>query len=297
MLKPFTFFDYLSKLNRKYTEERFVEIVLIMTAVTLLIFMRRTPMLSEVLLLMIPAALIFREVITSKYYWSILAILVLAGFTSILHSADNHYYLTIYWTLAIALCLWTKNHLVSITFNARILIGLCFFFATLWKVMAPGFLDGTFFYFTFLTDSRFFEFAELFGGVDREMRSHNLLVYEALKNPLNRSVEGELISTPFIAGLSIFLACWTVFIEGWVALAFLAPRSALISKWRDIPLIIFMVTTYPIATVIGFAVLLSVMGFAQCHEENKHMRVVYLAIFIAIPLFNLPFLKVLLRVF
>lgn len=284
----------LSEFNKTCLNDRFLELILLMTSLMLLLYMRHTFILSTTLLLFIPAALLFRKLLDSKVFWILLSVLMIAGFARIWHSADNHTYLAIYWVLAITLCTFSANRSHAISFNARILIGLCFFFATLWKFLSPEFTDGTFFYFTFLTDSRFFEFAELTAGVDAGMRSHNLLVYNVLNDPMGRSVAGGFESTPLLLTISVFMVWWTIFIEGWIALAFLAPLSAKISNWRDIPLIIFMITTYPIATVSGFASLLAVMGFAQCRESNSWMRPVYLAIFIAVPLFNLPYLSVLL---
>ncbi len=287
----------LSEFNKTFLNERFTELILLMTALTLLLFMRHTFILSTTLLLFIPAALLFRNLLDSKVFWVLLSVLMMVGFIRIWHLADNHMYLTLYWVLAIMVCMFAVNRTQAISFNARILIGLCFFFAVLWKFISPEFTDGTFFSFTFLTDPRFFEFAELTGGVDAGMRSHNLLVYNVLNDPVSRSVAGGFESTSMLSAVSVFMVWWTILIEGWIALAFLAPLSWRISKWRDIPLIIFMVTTYPIATVYGFAALLAVMGFAQCTKSNRRMRPVYLAIFIAVPLFNLPYLPVLLDFF
>jgi hypothetical protein len=197
--------------------------------------------------------------------------------------------------MAVALSFWAANRVYSITFSARVLIGLCFAFATLWKLLIPEFLDGTFFHFTFLTDERFFGFSELIAGVTSDSRAMNMESYRLLNNSASREEFVYLTGTSIIPPLSIFMAYWTVLLEGWIAIAFLSPAGSKISKWRDIPLFIFMLTTYPIATVRGFATLLAVLGFAQCYKENEHMRVIYLAVFILVPLFSLPFERVLIE--
>jgi hypothetical protein len=284
----------LDELNEKYLETRLLELILLMTGIILLLFMQHTFFLTAALMLFIPVMLLFRRVLKSGFVWTILAAVMIVGLIQIWYSADNHTYLTVYWVMTVAICLFAKNRMEVISYNARILIGLCFLFAVIWKLLAPEFSDGTFFYFTFLTDSRFFEFAELIAGVNQEMRGHNILVYNTLSDPMSRAVAGGMQSTPFLAQLSVFLAYWTLLVEGWIAVAFLLPLSSKLSTWRDIPLVIFMITTYPIATVSGFASLLAVMGFAQCTEQNRLMRTVYLAVFIGVPLFGLPYFSVLL---
>jgi len=286
----------IQQFNNEFLEAHFIELVLLMTLLTILLFMQHTYLLKGVLLLMIPFGILFKEVARSAVYWSLLAFFVIVGFIPILLTADNHIYLTVYWIAALAVSLWARDKQYSIEFNARLLIGLCFGFATLWKILSPEFLDGTFFYFTFLTDSRFFEFAELTAGITRDMRAHNVEVYEMMKS-VNYQVDPvTLKTTPILSFVSIFMAYWTVFIEGWIAVSFLLPVKHKLSKWRDIPLVIFMITTYPVATVRGFATLLAVMAFAQCYRQNKHMRIIYLLIFLGIPLFKLPFEAIIMRI-
>lgn len=228
--------------------------------------------------------------------WTLITILLLVGLFPMYHYMDNHTYLTWYWVAAVTLCLWTSQEKSSIDFNARILIGLCFLFATIWKILSPEFLNGTFFHFTFLTDPRFFEFSELTAGITSEIRTENFSEINKLTDSLNRDNVGMLTSSALVQPIAVFMAYWTVFIEGWIAIAFLMPRNYIVSRLRDIPLLIFMATTYPIATVTGFAALLATMGFAQSLHSAKLLKLVYVFVFLSVPLFNLPVIEVLLRV-
>jgi len=286
-------FYLLEEFHNKYLRDRLLEITVIMSLITVLLFMQHSRLLMGVIFLLIPVAILFKEIALSRVYWVLLSLLMTIGFLPLYFTADNHTFLTLYWIFAVALSLWFTDRYSVLSHNARILIGLCFLFATLWKLMSPEFLEGDFFLLTFLTDSRFFDFAELTAGITPELRSQNLSVFENIIESTNRTESGNLQSTGTALLLSKFMAYWTVFIEGWIAIAFLLPRKKAISKYRDIPLIIFMFTTYPIATVRGFATLLAVMGFAQCGQENKIMRIAYLSIFVLIPVFSLPFERIL----
>jgi len=282
--------------SEKLVGDRFIVLVLLMTLILSLLFMDHSRLLMGILYIFVPVAILFTTVSKSPIYWTVFGVLMLIGFIPLLATADNHIYLTVYWIIAVALCLWTRDQGYSLALNARLLIGLCFAFATLWKLLSPEFLNGTFFYFTFLTDDRFFDFAELAAGVSQEARLYNIESLETLKSSVNRIDSGLFVSSVYLNNIAVFMAYWTVFIEGWIALAFLAPERFKLSKSRDIPLLIFMITTYPIATVRGFATLLAVLGFAQSQNQNRHMRVIYVLVFISIPLFSLPFERILLNI-
>jgi len=286
----------LGDYSERLVGDRYVELVLLMTLILSLLFMDHRRPLMGILYIFVPVALLFTKVAKSPLYWTVFGALILIGFIPLLNTADNHIYLTVYWILAVALCLWTLDPGRSLALNAQLLIGLCFAFATLWKLLSPEFMDGTFFYFTFLTDDRFFDFAELTAGVSPESRLYNIEVYESLKSSMNRVDSGTLVSSEYLSNIAVFMAYWTIFIEGWIALAFLVPNRFKLSKSRDIPLLIFMITTYPIATVRGFATLLAVLGFAQAQNQNRYMSVVYIIIFITVPLFSLPFERILINI-
>lgn len=280
------------KFDREVSGENALRITLLMTLFILIMFMQHNQFLRGILFLLIPVGFLIHKVTFSKLYWAAIALFVTIGFIPLYHWADNHYFLTVYWTIAVALSMWSLNPKMNISFNAKILIGLCFTFATFWKFMSPEFLEGSFFKFTMLTDWRFQELAEIAAGVTPEMRSYNNELYRQIISSTERMGSVTLSGTDFLKPFSIFIAYWTVFIEGWIAIAFLVPGKSIIGKWRDIPLLLFMISTYPIATVRGFAALLAVMGFAQCTKENRQMRFVYLIIFLGVPLFSLPFERI-----
>ncbi len=103
-----------------------------------------------------------------------LALTLLAGIRVILDwpLSDNHAYLLCYWCLAISLSLISKNGENCLKLNGRILIGLAFAFAVLWKLaLSPDYVDGRFFKITMLTDHRFESFTQLIGALTPEQKS------------------------------------------------------------------------------------------------------------------------------
>jgi hypothetical protein len=60
---------------------------------------------------------------------------------------------------------------------------------------------------------------------------------------------------------------------------------------RDLVLLLFMFSTYPVATVVGFGRLLAVMGLAQTRNYLRVERAVYLGCFLLMPLYEFPFVR------
>jgi len=73
------------------------------------------------------------------------------------------------------------------------------------------------------------------------------------------------------------------------ALVYVAPR--------DLVLLLFMFSTYPVASVVGFGRLLAVMGLAQTRDYLNVERTVYLGCFLLLPLLEFPFARFIRTVF
>jgi hypothetical protein len=109
-----------------------------------------------------------------------------------------------------------------------------------------------------------------------------------------RHVEGLAVATAAVynsARLAWFakaMTWWTLLIESAIAITFLAPRRFALSKLRDAFLLIFLITTYTSATVVGFGWVLAIMGFAQCSGEAQWRRRLYILAFVLIFLYTGP---------
>lgn len=213
----------------------------------------------------------------SPWLWAVLtfalAVRVEAGWTVV----DNHDYLTAYWAFAIFLSLWAREPR-ALELNGRLLIGLCFLFATLWKgLLSPDYMDGAFFHHTFIQDPRFASLGSLAGGMDEELFRENVtLTNRQLSRATDPPSTIQLHTTPQLARLAKITTWFTVLIEGLIAVAFLWP-GALFYRARDGILLVFCWGTYAIAPVPGFGALLMLMGIAQ--TDARLVRGLYLGTF------------------
>ncbi|MEO0457759.1 MAG: hypothetical protein AAF152_14440 [Cyanobacteria bacterium P01_A01_bin.114] len=191
----------------------------------------------------------------------------------------NHEYLITYWVIVCAIAVWSTTPKKVLAWNARLLIGLCFLFATLWKFISGEYLNGSFLHLTFLLDSRLEMGAVLMGGINPESLATNQRLFETLQTT---TAPLALETTPLLSVVSVILSYWTLLIEGGVAIAFLMPGLKWLYQRRDGLLMLFIVTTYSVIPVFGFGAILMIMGLAQC--KNVGRQRLYLAMFLLMPL-------------
>ncbi len=193
----------------------------------------------------------------------------------------NHEYLYTYWALACTLAIFSRRSQMILHYHGRCLIGLCFLFATLWKLIGGEYLDGSFLHATFLLDARLAMGAVGMGGLDLETLDQNRQIFSALQSSGPTAPAALLSSTGRMALVSQILSYWTILIEGSVAASFLLPWSRL-SGIRDWLLLGFIVTTYAVIPVLGFGALLVVMGIAQV--KSSRLANIYLGSLVLMPL-------------
>ncbi len=240
-------------------------------------FVRPVVLAAAALVLISPRAL------RTPAVWAAVAALVAVRIFDDWPLADNHIYLLVYWTLAIALSLRGADTVEVLSTTSRWLLGLAFAFAVLWKILlAPDFLDGRFFRVTLLTDPRFAEAAMLIGGLsDHDLESNRRALVPlpdgaALANP------PVVIEPPRLRALAIVSTWGVVLLEAGVAVLMLAPRRRIASWLRHVLLLTFCLVTYAFAPVAGFGWLLIVMGAAQTGEADVWPRRAYVAAFLIV---------------
>jgi hypothetical protein len=194
--------------------------------------------------------------------------------------ADNHAYLISYWCLAVGISLVVRDTGACLALNGRLLIGLSFAFAVLWKlVLSPDFANGTFVRVTMLQDPRFEDWTLLSTGLSfDQLEAHRAALGRHLDSPPFEVAPGPALSVRF-SRLADATTLWTAGIELAVAAAFLWWNGGALSRARHALLIVFCATTYAVATVDGFGWLLISMGVAQCEPRLVRTRVLYLASF------------------
>jgi hypothetical protein len=216
----------------------------------------------------------------SPALWIALTLLAVARIASSWPVNDNHAYLLAYWCLAAALATLAGEGACILARNGRMLIGLAFLFATLWKlVLSPDFRDGGFFRVTLVDDPRFEAFTRLAAGLGE----YELLGLRDLVREHNDGVfvpwEGMPEPPPRLFAVADALTAATLAFEAALAVSFLAPLTWRIARARDALLALFCATTYALAPVAGFGWLLLSMGVAQCEPERVRARLAYLSAF------------------
>jgi len=189
--------------------------------------------------------------------------------------SDNHGYLLAIWCAALALAFADARPRALLARNARLLVGLAFLLATLQKIWAPDYLDGTFFRWAFAVDPRFEDLGALLGRGAEDLERTRMWLTTPPHAPL--PPEAAFVETPALRLAAYALGWLTVLLEGIVALAFLAPPALGLARLRDAALLLFCAGTYAIAPVAGFGWLLLSMGVAQ--SESARWRLLYLGVF------------------
>ncbi|MEK6153506.1 hypothetical protein WIW50_09610 [Flavobacteriaceae bacterium 3-367] len=278
-----------------------LSLVLQMLLLIFLIFMYDNGYLSIFIPVIVIPGILFKSVRENPYFWVLLSFLGCTFYLvlDLVGYVPNHKHIFAYVILAVTLAMFLKKQIHPLSFlqtQARYIIGLCFLFATIGKFLAPEFLNGAFFEFTNTSDPRFFGFTSLFGEVDLALLKENEDHLTQLVRTSNPSDFFVLNGAKEISGFGIIISYWTILIEGMIALSFCLPRKTLLSKYRNIFLVIFILTTYPIATVTGFAIILTSLGFIQSLDKNHgltNFSWFYLFVFVLLPLNYFPFTRIL----
>lgn len=260
-------------------------IVLRLTAIMLLLRPMGPWWVAPFILGLAGLALIFPRVLHSPATWCSLAAFTFLRIATDWPLADNHIYLLGYWCLAIGLALGSRDSTI-LGRSSRLLIGLAFLFAVIWKVaLSPDYLDGRFFRVTFLTDPRFENLTLLAGGLTGEQLAESR---EYLRPLLEGAevIDQPVLHEPPAFSFLVAVSTWaTVIVEALCAIFFLFPLGAR-SAARHILLLLFCLVTYALAPVAGFGWLLLAMGLAGVGEEDRATRAAYVTTWVLVLLYD-----------
>jgi hypothetical protein len=218
--------------------------------------------------------------------WLTLSLLVTVRLVADWPLADNHIYLLAYWCLAIALALRAATPAATLARSSRLLIGLAFLCAVLWKgVLSPDYLDGRFFRVTLLTDDRF-SGAAMLTGLSAADLADNRAYLTPLPDGAALLDPPTLREPPALRLLGVVATWGGLVLEGAVAILFLwpSPRRTVVAV-SHAAIVTFCVATYALAPVAGFGWLLLAMGQASVDPAARGWRRVYLAVFLLVLLY------------
>ncbi len=280
-------------------------LILKMVLIILLVLMKDNAVLSILMPVIVIPGLLFNKVALNKYYWLILSLFSVIPYLilDLVGYVPNHKHIFAYVILAVTIILFLSKEediLDNLRYQSKYIIGLCFLFAVAGKFLAPEFLDGRFFEFTNTADPRFYGFTSFIADVDPLALKANETNIESLMSTANPNMIFTLNGAENLHTIGMVISYWTIFIEGMIAISFCLPASFLLSKYRNVFLIAFILTTYPIATVYGFAIILTALGFVQSTTKKNQLTkysLFYLMVFILLPLIQIPFIRVLKMIF
>ena len=229
----------------------------------------------------------------SAWLWGMLLLAMIFRTVSRWSVQDNHLYLITYWMAALFLANLTTKPGPMLAVSGRVLIGLAFGFAVLWKAfLSPTYMDSTFFHFELLRDPRFADWATLTAGVPVETHRVNMEALASISQPVGGPESAVFVDTPMTRTIAIVMTWWTVAIESLIAVAFLWPGSLwpklgrVIGWLRDPALIVFAWSTYSVIAVTTFGWVLCAMALAATPPDRRLTRFAYAATMIAVLVFE-----------
>lgn len=234
------------------------------------------------------AMLLSPVLLTTRLVWLGVTGVLIAGNLLDWAYIDNHKYLLVYWCAACTLAVSSSDPDSVLSWNGRILLGLVFSLAVLWKLLAGEYLNGEFLHFTFLLDGRLETPVRMLGDLDPSALSLNRLLKAALSSVPHPEGFVVLASNSRVSSVALLASFWTLLIETTLAVVFLAPGLSRRSRLVHPLLMAFVATTYFLLPVTGFAFALVVLALSCCPTDNRRIRIAYLGLLVAIQLTRIP---------
>ena len=274
------------------------EIALRLTAIALLLRPTGPWSVRPVIIALAALVLLVPVVMRAPATWFALSGLVTARIIWDWPIPDNHLYLSAYWCLALALALGSSNCQRVLSASSRLLIGLVFLMAVVWKAgLSTDYLDGRFFRVTLLTDPRFEDPTLLLGGLTANQLHNNRHYLEPAEGSKRTPDGPTLVEPPPFRRLVVLLTWGALITEGLVAASWLLSFAVWPLNLRHPLLLMFCAGTYAFAPVAGFGWLLLAMGLVSCPPERRVWRAAYIAAWILVLLYaEVPWAQMLLDV-
>ena len=222
-------------------------------------------------------------------YWLGITALLAFGNVAFFFVNDDHQFLFNYWTLALALCLTLdtdEQRREALAFNGRMLLGATFALAVFWKLSQADFRSGHLFEYLLHFDRRFAHIATTFTELTRADITYNRQIVQGLRmeHVDGTTVEHAVRTAPSVPLVADVMTWGAALVESAVAVFCLVPRSETTRKLTHLAVFAFVMTTYVIVPVIGFAAIIIVLALAQCRPQEKKLQLGYVGLFVILPL-------------
>lgn len=224
--------------------------------------------------------LIFRPALRHPLFWA--ALILVFGFHMTTQSVTaSSRVLNFCWCIAIFISLLpgcdTKRVLVL---NVRLLIGVIFAQAILWKVVIKQeFVDGSFMRYSLLFCEVFNDRVTHSGLISPEIQASNQQVWHAIING-EGAVQPQAFQEPaHLKILAWIMTIWTLLTEALLALAFLSPDRWKLARYRHPVLLAFMSTVFVFIPLWIFGGIFVAMGLIATSSREWRIRVCYILVY------------------
>lgn len=239
-------------------------------------------LLGKIYLVSLMTALLLPKVAGAPSFWFFLTLVHFSWIYLAYAVADNHRYLEGYWCLSMALALMAGDPEGAryLALDARLLIGLCFLLAVLWKVWSRNYREGGFFVDRLFFERRFLPIASGAAGLTPDIQIKHMEARRKLVGGETTTAQAPVPKR--LRCVAWTMAWWTVAIESLVAILFLLPLPHL-DLWRTVALGVFVITTYLLVPVPSFGQILLLMALVAV--EDVELRIFLLALALAVAVF------------
>lgn len=223
--------------------------------VSLLMAAHWTPMMFPGLLLLVGSVVAPSYVVRPMVWW-VFAALWFAAVVVEQNRMEDHVYLFTVWLVALAVSLSAEGDrfLDHAAWHARVLVGVTFSVAVLWKLVFNQFWNGMALWTFIVTDDRFAPLARGL-GISSGTRDDGR---QAIEEVLAGTAESYDPPSDLLLRVAV-IAVLTLLLEATVAVSFLAPDGSLAATLRAPSIVTFGLVTYALVPVLGFAALLATL--------------------------------------
>lgn len=185
---------------------------------------------------------------------------------------EDHVPLFAVWLVALAVSLGRPDDefLAAAGLHARLLIGVTFTAAVLWKLWFATYLSGVTLWMFLIADHRFGPLAAVVGLSGDEIAATRADLTEVLDG----TVTGvTLEASGWTETVIVLVAVGTLLLEAIIAVSHLAPGGSLVARLRLPSVVLFGVVTYGTVPVVPFAVLLALLTMIIARWRQEVMWV------------------------
>ena len=226
-----------------------------------------------------------------KEGWWLLAACSAAGVFIQWDTADNHKYLLAYWLAACAIAASVRDTAAQLRWVSKALLVCVFALATAWKLWWGEYIDGSFWYWTLIMDPRVSGIAAALAGDSSQTVETIALRIRTTGLSGESGASTGMPVEPTLINVALAMSWATLVIEAAIASLYCAKCRSLY-RVSQTALVVFLIVTYVLLPVPGFASTLAVLGLSSCHDDDAIGRGMFVASFVWVQLTYFPWRSV-----